>query len=381
MTGSKRSVAIIHPWLPHYRVGFFELLRSSLADHGIELHLAHGSDPPFACGRGGEGSLPWARRLRERSFKAGGRTIVWREQWRPALEADLLIVEDALRNLDTYPYLVRRSIRHLPTAFWGPGATLDREAGRFEQLVKRCLLRRGDWWFGYTQGSARRLIAAGAAPARVTAVGNTFDTGPLVRAAADLGEPEVHAMRASLGLTEGHSVLYIGGLARVKNLALLLEAGKLISASDPDFRVVIIGDGPTRTDVERAASELGFVVLLEPTFDPRQKALVARACDLMAAPGLVGLVAVDSLVLGRPIVTVMPWTHSPEVEYLEDGRNALFTLPNPVDFATAIRRLIEDRPLRERLARSCMQDGEQFSLDRMVSRFTDGVLGALNERA
>jgi glycosyltransferase involved in cell wall biosynthesis len=291
-----------------------------------------------------------------------------------------LILEDALRNLDTYAYLARRKRRHLPTAFWGPGQTLDRETGHLEAACKRTLLKRGDWWFAYTQGCADHLASTGIPRESITIVGNTFDTESLAAAASGITGLEVATKRAELGLTEGHSALFIGGLAAVKNLDLLIESGRLVSAGDPAFRVVVVGDGPMRAVVEQASRDLGFVVTCGPLFDPREKALVAAACDLIAAPGLVGLVAVDSLVLGRPIVTVKPWHHSPEIEYLTDGETAIFAKPLPSDYARALSEMLGESDLRKRLQAQCIAEGLKYSLGQMVERFQTGVHAALAAR-
>ena len=99
---------------------------------------------------------------------------------------------------------------------------------------------------------------------------------------------------------------------------------------------------------------------------------------MIANPGLVGLVAVDSLTLGIPIVTVGDWPHSPEFEYLVDQRNAVISGGEVESYANSLERLLADDELRARLASQCLLDAEHHSLDAMVGRFVAGVLSALN---
>jgi len=376
---SRRRVAIVHPWMPHYRVRFFELLRESLAVHGIELLVAHGSDPHFATGRGDSVELGWATRLREFHTTIAGRQVNLRAPWRPALSADLLILEDGLRNLDTYLYLIARKPRAgRQTAFWGHGRTMDRPATARERRLKERLVRAGDWWFAYTRGSADHLASLGLPAERITEVGNTIDCSALVEARSSVDRLTVSRLREEHGLAPGHTALFIGGLSEAKNLAMLVEAARVAAAADPSFRLLVVGDGPDRDVVERAARECPAIRLLGPVFDHGGKAVLAAASDLMVLPGLAGLAVVDAFALGLPPIAVSPWHHAPEFEYLEDGRNCLITAPDAESFAAAIGRLIGDPGLRERLEGECGADAGQFASEAMVGRFSDGVLAALD---
>lgn len=362
--------------MPWYRLEFFERLRASLEGHGVELDLAHGGVPAYAEGRGDDRRLDWAHPLAERRLGLGGRSITFREIWKPALTADLLVVEDGLRNLDTWAYLAARKPKRRPTAFWGHGRTTDKTVTGPEAALKRFLVKRGDWWFAYTQGTADHLSALGIPPAKVSVLDNTFDTEELARAAAGVETAEVDRLIGELGLTRGHSALYLGGLSRSKNLELLIEASRIVAAEDPLFRVVIAGAGPDRQRLESLASGAP-VVFAGPVFDARRKAVLASACDFMALPGLVGLAAVDSFVLGLPAVAVAPWTHCPEFEYLRPGVNSLVVAPSAIAYAGALASLVSDPGLLRRLREGCAEDAGRYTLEAMVESFSSGAIEAL----
>lgn len=373
----RRSVAIVHPWLPQYRIEFFERLRDSLDRAGVDLSLAHGANPPFARNRGDDRTVAWAERLVERELRLGPKTIVYRNTWEPAVDADLLILEDGLRNVDTYVYLARRTAARKPTAFWGHGRTMDKSVGKVEQGVKRVLLRRADWWFAYTRGVRDGMIDEGLPAERITAVQNTFDTTALAEGRSQVTDEMVADRRSDLDLTKGHTVLFIGGLGPSKNLDLLVEAGRILAAADPLFRVVIAGSGPERERLERIAVNEPFLRLVGSVFEPVDKAVLAAACDLLAVPGLVGLVAIDSFVLGIPIVTVSPWNHAPEFEYLRDGENCVIAAPEAASYAAAIRSTLADPALLASLSAECSQDSSGYTLEAMVDNFAAGVCSAL----
>ena len=367
----------MHPWLPQYRIEFFDRLRDRLDREGVDLRLAHGANPPFARNRGDDRSVAWAERLVERDMRIGPKTLVVRNIWKPALDADLLILEDGLRNVDTYLYLARRAVGRKPTAFWGHGRTMDKSVGAVEQGVKRVLLRRADWWFAYTRGVRDAMIGQGLPEARITAVQNTFDTSALAEGRSRVTDGMVAEKRNELGLSEGHTVLFIGGLGPSKNLDLLVDAGRRIAASDPLFRVVVAGNGPERERLERIASAEPFLKLVGSVFEPVDKAVLAASCDLLAVPGLVGLVAIDSFVLGIPIVTVAPWNHAPEFEYLRAGENCVIATPEVGAYAAAIRSTLADPGLLASLGAQCSADSANYTLDAMVENFARGVCSAL----
>ncbi len=64
------------------------------------------------------------------------------------------------------------------------------------------------------------------------------------------------ALRTRAGLNEGDRlVLFVGRLAKEKNLELLLRA--LAAVRDESLKLVVAGDGPVRHELERKARELG----------------------------------------------------------------------------------------------------------------------------
>lgn len=69
---------------------------------------------------------------------------------------------------------------------------------------------------------------------------------------------EIHATRAECGVREGERVLlYIGRLAREKNVEQVLRVFPGLSSKCRDVRLVIIGEGPMKDRLEKMAVQLG----------------------------------------------------------------------------------------------------------------------------
>lgn len=369
------KVAIIHPWLPQYRVDFFKQLISLGLDSNIEFSIFYGETPPEWKERRDTG-LPEGFTKLQTNFLRFGRRSINRKSIRPVIAAgpfDLIIVEQAVRNIETYELLLRKA----PVAFWGHGRTYTQRIFAQQDKFKQWLTTRGRWFFAYTEGGAKAMISAGMSPGRVTVVQNSIDTQRLrdqigsVTAARLAPFEEQHDLR-------GRTALFIGGLDASKRLPFLVDAAKLASKLDPDFRLLIAGTGDERSYVEDAIMECPSIRYLGPVFG-EDKAVAIAASQVMAMPGRVGLVAVDSFAGLTPIITTDWEWHSVEFEYLESGTNAVITDDSEFAYAHGLIDTLQNENLLNAMRSSCEQARDRFTLDSMVENFMNGVSMALEE--
>jgi glycosyltransferase involved in cell wall biosynthesis len=357
-----RRVVIVQELLPQYRVAFFEGLRTELAKQDIELRLVHGHASGARAQRKDEGALPWATVVRNRRVAFRGRDLV---VWQPALgvirNADLVIVEHANRFLLNHLLQLRRPTR---LAFWGHGGNQQASwTGGPSERFKRWIARRADWWFAYTEGSAQRVAAAGFPRQRIAVVNNSTDASSF----------DAVDERRVAGRT-----IFVGGLDSTKRLDFLLEAAEAAHRECAAFSLVVVGDGPQRGLIVDAAAKAAWLRYIGPQFGA-QKAAALKSANLLLMPGLVGLASIDSLVAGTPMVTITSPTHSPEFEYLDHDRNAVI-LPEGTTataYGAAVAALASDTARLARLRDGCRASASQFSLEAMISRFTEGVHNAL----
>lgn len=175
-------------------------------------------------------------------------------------------------------------------------------------------------------------------------------------------------------------LLSVGRLAPAKGQLVLLQACAKLRADGLDFELTLVGDGPDRARLEdeRDRTGLGDCVRFAGALNQAQvRAELARA-DVFVLPSLaegIPVVLMEAMASGLPVVSC-PVNGIPEL--IEDGCNGLFASPGDViSLAIALRRLIEDAPLRERLAasgRATVEDG--FHLGPSVARLAD-ILTAL----
>jgi len=377
-------VVVLTTSLPHYRVPFFDSLRSTLRERGIDLHLIHGQSSTRGRGRGDEGALTWATRIRNITVPVGGRELVWQPALRDALRSELVVVEQASRLMINYVLLAAQIGAGARLAFWGHGANMQgHRANRLGEAVKRAASRAPHWWFAYTEASRDRVVALGYPSSRVTVVQNAIDTRDLAAAVDGVTDEQIARFRASNSLGDGPVGVFIGGLYDDKRLSFLFQAAARVAEWHPGFRLVVIGDGPDRSLVEAAArAPYGrWLRYLGPQFSAC-KAVALRTARVSLLPGLVGLGVLDAFAARTPLVTTQVAYHSPEIEYLVDGVNGLVVSSpdDPAAYAHGVISILEDPLLRERLREGCAAAAATYTLEEMVARFANGVTSALGHR-
>jgi glycosyltransferase involved in cell wall biosynthesis len=135
----------------------------------------------------------------------------------------------------------------------------------------------------------------------------------------------------------GQDLLFVGRLAAVKGVPLLLEAVARLQPRFPDMRLTLIGDGPERHTLENTARSLGVTDTVS-FVGYRSQAEVAEALsttDLFVLPSFaegVPVVLMESLAAQVPVVT----TRIAGVpELVRHGENGLLVPPGNLDALTA----------------------------------------------
>lgn len=164
-------------------------------------------------------------------------------------------------------------------------------------------------------------------------------------------EPDRYAPSKSLA-APGRTMIFVGRLAAVKGIRVLLQAFANIYAADPDARLVLVGDGAERSDLETFADTLGCKAAVRFTGYLSQDEVVVElaAADLFVLPSFaegVPVVLMEALASEVPVIA----TRIAGIgELVEPGKTGLLVAPGDVvELTNAMQTLLADPMLREKM--------------------------------
>lgn len=372
------TVSIVQRIVPHYRVAVLRTMRQVLETHGVDMEVIYGQEAEGTVPRSVQLDEPWAHRIQNRYLRVGKAELVWQPCLHKAMRADLVVVEQANRLLVNYALMAARSGARR-VAFWGHGVNRQADdAGSVSERLKRRLAVAVDWWFAYTESSARRVYDLGFPADRITVVNNSVDTRGISAAVAAVTRQQQRETRAALGLPGAGIAIYCGRMVPEKRLDLLWPALLETRRLHPGFHMLLVGDGPVDHEARAMAAAHDWIHYL----GAKSGAELARyyaVSDFMLLPGAVGLAILDAFAAGLPLVTSDVRTHGPEIDYLQPGVNGLITAPRPGEIAAACAHLLGSPQLLQQLRAGSLAAANSCTIEEMAARFSRGVLSALNE--
>ncbi|GAB4450741.1 MAG: hypothetical protein Kow00120_21070 [Anaerolineae bacterium] len=172
-----------------------------------------------------------------------------------------------------------------------------------------------------------------------------------------------------------YDVAFVGRLAPNKGLFTLLDAVAQVRHTHPAVRLGILGAGPLRTALEARAAALGLGAHVAwvgrvPDADDVAR-FYNRARIVVCASTSEGgpRVTVEAMACGVPVISTPVGVMR---ELLEDGVNGLVWRWSSAELADKIRLLLDDAPLRARLAEAGRQSVQQFQADDVIARYARG---------
>jgi glycosyltransferase involved in cell wall biosynthesis len=175
----------------------------------------------------------------------------------------------------------------------------------------------------------------------------------------------VSRLRTSLAIGDSVPVLLaVGRLSAEKGFNDLLEAAAIARQDTPEFRLVIVGEGPERLRLESSVSRLGLTgVALLPGHDNDMAPWYALAYALLMPSHSEGSpnVLLEAMAAGLPVVAT---TVGGIPEIAAGGETALLAPPrNPQALARAIRTIVGDPAAAAALGQAGLRHaGERFSI-------------------
>lgn len=253
--------------------------------------------------------------------------------------ADAVILGLEGTSLSAYQALLSKLRTGLRVGMWGHIRPYVSRGNTLDLWLEKQQMKMADHIFAYTLGGRRYAIEAGVPSNKVTAVMNSVDTTALEAARAEMESRDKQQFIKKHDLEVGSTICFIGGVDQSKRIEFLAAVLDEVWVRNASIRMLLGGDGPQKHLLNRAIMR-GQVIDFGHV-DDHAKALILDTSKILAMPGRIGLVAVDALAMGVPMVTVDWPYHAPEAEYLVEGASRLTAPNDPAMFASTLLELLQ----------------------------------------
>jgi glycosyltransferase involved in cell wall biosynthesis len=214
-----------------------------------------------------------------------------------------------------------------------------------------------------SQCVASAVEASGLPPDHTTIIPDGVPVPALVSAT------EREAARRSFGIESNAQIIgCVAALTPDKGQEILIRALPAIRAQFPRCRLLLVGNGPCRAELNALAHELGIDDAVHFEGFVEDVGRVYAAIDLFAFPAqaeALGTALLSAMAHGLPVAAI---ARGGIPEVVEDGKNGLLVKdPNPDAFASALIRLLSHSEEATRLGKAARETIlARFSADRMV---------------
>ncbi len=322
-------IAILHPYILHYREAFFE-------------GLGERFDTRIFCYERDE-------KIADRSLKKANVEVenIWSVTVGPFLfynpfpllqkDTEVVVLMLNFSHLTSWLVLLTKFLHKKKIMIWGHGISVKRYV-REEKHPSRllaCMLHLSDGIWFYTQ--KEKEMWQELMPQKSTiALNNTVSDADWL---VELPQADKRSLKAELGIGEEVILLFCARFNIEERKIGLLEAA--VSSLDPQkFGFVIIGDGPLKPDFAPFGNVYDFGAL----YDREVKNKLFSLADIYYQPGWVGLSIVEAMAYGLPIYTfkrTASHLQCVEYSYIIDGHNGRI-FGGFGDFLEAMRQIDPD---------------------------------------
>ena len=166
---------------------------------------------------------------------------------------------------------------------------------------------------------------------------------------------------------------WIGRMVPVKGLAILLKAVAQMSAVSRPLRVLLVGDGPERQELEALADRLGIRDLIRFVGFAPEPLIFLDEMDIFVLPSLhegIPMALLEALASGIPVVAAAVGGIPGMIG--DTGAALLVRSSSPEAWAAALTEVIgcpEQSSMMAKRGRQLVR--EQFSIESMVNRYFD----------
>jgi glycosyltransferase involved in cell wall biosynthesis len=287
----------------------------------------------------------------------------WLSYWQP----DALVVEANPRYLSTRLAVRWMHARRRPVLGWGLGAPpLSGKFANLRQRQRLSLLLSLDGLIAYSHRGGLEYQRQGIPEEKIFIATNAVTPPPTVFPPHRPDHPQ-----------HPPTVLFVGRLQARKRIDLLLQACANLPA-DIQPQLWIIGDGPTRPDLERLAKQVYPTAQFLGARHGAELQSFFEKADLFVLPGTGGLAVQQAMAHGLPVIVAEGDGTQDDLVRAANGWQVHHGDLN--DLTSTLKTALEDIPTLRRMGlESYRIVAEEINTDSMVSSFMHALAAISNQ--
>ena len=176
---------------------------------------------------------------------------------------------------------------------------------------------------------------------------------------------EKNRLKESLGIkSEEKVILFLGRVATEKSIDVLMNVMPSIFNEYQNCKFLIVGDGPSKKDLEEQAKQLHIQekVIFTGKVPYSEVPKYYNLGDIFVNASLTetqGLTFIEAMAAGLPVVA----KYAPNLsEYIKNGKNGILVKKN-ADFKTAILKVLKDDTLKNTLIANGYKTAKEYSIE------------------
>jgi 1,2-diacylglycerol 3-alpha-glucosyltransferase len=160
-------------------------------------------------------------------------------------------------------------------------------------------------------------------------------------------------------------LLFVGRLAKEKNLEFLIQAFSLVKKTVPDTTLVLTAQGPLESELKRLSTSLGLSLERDVIFTgavPFETLVnIYYSSHLFVFSSMTetqGLVLIEAMATGLPVVAIKAFGVQ---DMVDNNINGFLTNDNLDEFAQAVTRILNSSDIYERFSQNAIKKAHELS--------------------
>ncbi len=346
-------------WLAGTEIATY-YLAEHLAQRGHEVHVITTLDdglPEWSYEKGF-----YIHRLPKVGIRIVGAFAIWADIVKTIQKISPDIVHAQSLSI-AIPALISKKVLRIPYAVWGQGSDVYLP-DRITNLTSKTIIKNADTTIALTRDMKRAMQTI--CDREISVIPNGI-------------ELKEYMPSPPVVMREGPDkrILFVGRLHPVKGVRYLLQAMQLVHEEMPDAKLILVGDGKERENLESLTDHLGIRECVEFAGKiPHERIQdYLYHADIFVLPSLsesFGIVNLEAMACGLPIVATRVGG-LPDI--IDEGINGyLVEAKKPDEIADRILILLQNDAIRKEISGINQKKAEMFAWDRIAGSIEDEYL-------